>query len=101
MVVGSLHQLGAVVRGRREELGASQADIAERAGVSRKTLSELETGRAAPRFANLMQVLHALDLTLSIAPAGAPTPAPAAPSSPVSLDTLLDRYRTVEGSSDG
>lgn len=39
------HQLGAALRERRERLSLTQAQVAERAGVSRAFVTELERGR--------------------------------------------------------
>ncbi|WP_454299593.1 helix-turn-helix domain-containing protein [Salana multivorans] len=61
------HQLGAALRERRERLSLTQAQVAERAGVSRAFVTELERGRR-PR-AELMRVLaviRALDAAVSL-----------------------------------
>jgi ribosome-binding protein aMBF1 (putative translation factor) len=42
MTIRSIRDLAAAVRGRRKDLGMSQADLARRAGVSRKWIYEFE-----------------------------------------------------------
>lgn len=46
MRIRTAGDLAAVARGRRLDLGWTQAETAGRAGVSRKWLSDLETGKA-------------------------------------------------------
>lgn len=54
-------QLGARLRGRRAQLGLSQPQLAELAGVSTRTIREIERGRArsphSPSVLRLMEVL--------------------------------------------
>jgi len=52
---------GSQVRARRERLGMGIKDLAAEAGVSRDTLSDLETGAKDFRQATLYKVLRALD----------------------------------------
>jgi transcriptional regulator with XRE-family HTH domain len=40
-----VHQLGDLLRRRREELDLSQREVAERVGVSHTTIARVETGR--------------------------------------------------------
>jgi len=52
---------GSQVRARRERLGMGIKDLAAEAGVSRDTLSDLESGTKDFRQATLYKVLRALD----------------------------------------
>ena len=54
------------IRDRRKQLGISQRDLAEIAGVSLHTLSDLESGRGNPTVATLQRVLAPLGLVLSV-----------------------------------
>lgn len=55
-----------MVRGRRQELGLSQAALAERASVSRKWVYEFESGKSTAEFGLMMRVLESLGLTLEL-----------------------------------
>lgn len=52
---------GSQVRARRERLGMGIRDLAKEAGVSRDTLSDMESGTKDFRQATLGKVLRALD----------------------------------------
>jgi y4mF family transcriptional regulator len=88
MRIRSLHDLTAAVRGRRLQLGLSQAQLAERAGVSRAWVNEFESGKPAAELRLVLAVVDALDLELTIADADR---APASDAT-VDLDQLLDDY---------
>jgi y4mF family transcriptional regulator len=94
MHVTTLNDLAATVRGTRTDLGLTQQHLADRAGVSRKSVNELELGKTAPAFGSLLRVIHALGLQLTIAhpetgqAAERPTNGGAAPD----LDDLLKGY---------
>nr|WP_304503545.1 helix-turn-helix domain-containing protein [Corynebacterium lemuris] len=57
--------LGQQLAERRREIGALQADIAERAGVSRSTLHTIEHGGTGVRWEKVSAVAHALGLRMS------------------------------------
>jgi HTH-type transcriptional regulator / antitoxin HipB len=63
--IHSIRDLAAVIRGRRKDLGISQAVLAERAGVSRKWVYEFEAGKPTAEFGLLLRVIDALDLQLT------------------------------------
>ena len=50
------------VRGKRRVLGLSQEQVAKRAGVSRKWLSEFEQGKLKVEFGLVLRLLESLDL---------------------------------------
>ncbi|MBS2018094.1 MAG: helix-turn-helix domain-containing protein [Deltaproteobacteria bacterium] len=58
-----LHDLGAAVRARRNELGLTMKDVAERAGVSARFLVQLEAGEGNISVARLEDVAEALGTT--------------------------------------
>ncbi len=67
MRVTTVHQIQAMVRGRRSELGLSQESLARSAGASRKWLSEFERGTTtAVELPLVLRVLAALDLAVDI-----------------------------------
>ncbi len=60
-----LQAIGAGIRRRRRQLGVSAIATAAAAGVSRVTLHRIETGAASVTLGALINVLDALDLSLS------------------------------------
>lgn len=62
----TLNQIAATVRGRRQELGLSQATLAEKARVSRKWISEFEQGKPSAELGLVLRLLDALDLDMQI-----------------------------------
>ncbi len=58
--------LGQMVHDRRTELGLTQADLAERAGMTQPQLSRLESGGATPTVPLLARLATALDADLDI-----------------------------------
>jgi y4mF family transcriptional regulator len=78
MGVHSIRDLAAAVRGRRRDLGLSQAELASRAGVSRKWIYQFEAGKPTAELRLVLKVLDALGLVLDVtyderAAAGRPT----------------------------
>lgn len=59
--------LGKMVYDRRTELGMTQAELAERAGMTQPQLSRLEGGGATPTVPLLARLADALDADLDIA----------------------------------
>ena len=60
-----LLDLGARLAQRRRDIGALQADIAEKAGVSRSTLHTIEHGGTGVRWEKVAAVAHALGLAMT------------------------------------
>lgn len=90
MAIRSIRDLAAAVRGRRKDVGMSQAQLAERAGVSRKWIYEFEAGKPAAELSLILRVLDALDFELELAPREV---RPDGPEHPVDLDAVLDEHR--------
>jgi HTH-type transcriptional regulator / antitoxin HipB len=91
MEIGTLRDLAAITRGRRRELGLSQAELAARARVSRQWVSAFESAKATAEIGLVIRLLDALGLRLSVAEAGGPGPARG--PAPVDLDALLDEQQ--------
>ena len=60
--------LGRTIRDRRKNLGLTQAELADFAGVSLRVLSSLERGKPTARLDTVVPVLDALGLEVTIAP---------------------------------
>ena len=62
-------QLGQEVRRARRDLGLTQADLAKKALVSRRWLSQLECGHLGAEIGKIMRVVRALELAVTLEPA--------------------------------
>lgn len=91
MTVRSIRDLAAAVRGRRKDLGISQAELARRAGVSRKWIYEFEAGKPTAEFGLLLRVLDELGLELELGARS--TSRGSARDDTINLDALLEEYR--------
>jgi HTH-type transcriptional regulator / antitoxin HipB len=60
------YELAAAIRARREELGWSQRQLAERAGMTQPGVARFEAGGTTPTLPLLERLASALGLTLTI-----------------------------------
>jgi transcriptional regulator with XRE-family HTH domain len=58
-------RFGYAVKTRREELALTQEDLAERAGIHRTYLSDIERGTRNPSLINIERLAAALDCRMS------------------------------------
>ncbi|MBU3699130.1 MAG: helix-turn-helix transcriptional regulator [Candidatus Kapabacteria bacterium] len=71
-----LAELGVRIAGRRLELQLTQADVAEQAGIAKRTLERMESGQTS-QLATLIRVLRVLDASSgldSLIPESTPRP---------------------------
>lgn len=61
-------QLGAAIKERRVGLGLDQASLAQRAGISRAWLLELEKGKPGFSIGLVFRILQALDMSIYLSP---------------------------------
>lgn len=66
MTIRSIRDLAAAVRGRRRDLGWSQSDLATKARVSRKWVSEFEAGKSRADLGLVIRVLEELGLAIDV-----------------------------------
>ncbi len=95
MRVGTVHRIQALVKGRRKDLGLSQATVAQNAQVSRKWLSEFERGvTTAAELPLVLRLLDALALDIEITVRGeAPRSGSNEPDThDADLDAVLRNY---------
>lgn len=59
-------QIGKIIQERRDYLNLTQKDVAEMAGISFKSISEIELGIRNPSLNTLKSVLDVLGLDLSV-----------------------------------
>ena len=83
MRIGSTRDLGLYVRENRRAAGLNQTDLAGRAAVSRRWLSDLEMGKATIEAGLIFQVLAALGLYLAVLPE---------PAADIDLDSYLATF---------
>jgi len=88
MRVDSPRDLGLYLRDERRRAGLTQAQIAERAGVSRRWLLDFENGKATAEFGLVIKVTRALGLLLEVNPE---------PPRAVDLDELLNNLGGAHG----
>ena len=88
MKINSMRDFAATARGRRHDLGLSQAELASRAGVSREWISGLEAGKATVEFGLVIRLLDALGLGLDVVERDT-----ASDVASVDLDALLEEHR--------
>jgi HTH-type transcriptional regulator / antitoxin HipB len=67
MRVYSIADVAATIRGRRQDLGLTQAALAERTGISRKWIYQFESGKPTAELGLVLRVLEALGLIFEIA----------------------------------
>lgn len=105
MRIGTLVELGLRVRDRRRELGMSQTQLADRVGVTRQWVMNLEQGNAGAALGQVLQVLDILKMNLHLRDrrTGTPTGERRGPRRNVSyddvaafLDEVLSRTRDPE-----
>jgi HTH-type transcriptional regulator/antitoxin HipB len=60
--------LGQALRAARKAKGLTQAELAARAGIWQRTVSNIETGTSGAKVDTIFDLLAALDLELRIVP---------------------------------
>lgn len=86
-------ELGAIIMNVRRKRSFSQAQLAERLGVSRIWLGQVERGKASPRLDLILRVLNELEITLSARASDSPSePAeePSVATSAIDIDDIAD-----------
>jgi y4mF family transcriptional regulator len=68
MRLSNARDLGLYVRSRRGAAGLNQLDAANRAGVSRRWLSDLESGKPTAEVGLVFQLIAALGLFMDVRP---------------------------------
>lgn len=92
--INSIRDAAALARGRRRELGFSQAELAKRTGVSRQWVTGFEAGKPGAELRLVIALFEALGLRLLVGEAGsADRERPEPEAAGVDLDALLERHR--------
>ena len=90
MQVRAPSDLGQAIRQRRKQLGLDQRSLAERVGVSRQWIVEIEKGKPRAELGLVLRTLKALELQLEI---GNPSVPRRATAGEVDLDALIEKAR--------
>jgi len=90
--VNSIRDLAAAARGRRLGLNLSQAELADRAGVSRAWLNAFEAGKPTVELGLVIRLLDALGLRIAVDDRDQPVDDRPRQTAAVDLDALLDDY---------
>jgi HTH-type transcriptional regulator/antitoxin HipB len=69
VLVRTVADVGARVRAGRHALGLTQAQLAQRLGMSRQWVVDLEAGRGAPGFGAVVTALAEVGISLNAVPA--------------------------------
>jgi transcriptional regulator with XRE-family HTH domain len=62
----NIHKIGKIIQERRDYLNLTQKDVAEMAGITFKSISEIELGVRNPSINTLNRILDVLGLELSV-----------------------------------
>jgi len=68
MSISSATQFGAAIREHRLRAGLTQVELADKAGISSRTLIEIERGHPHGEVGRVLAVLRALDLSIALTP---------------------------------
>lgn len=66
--IKSVDDIGLLVRARRKEQAATQADFAALCGVGARFISDLENGKATMELGKVLHVLYCLGLEMEVHP---------------------------------
>jgi HTH-type transcriptional regulator / antitoxin HipB len=91
MRIRSPAELGALIRDRRRQLGLDQSALAEKAGVSRQWIIEIEKGKPRAALGLILRTLNALGILLDAH--AEPARKAKSSASGVDLNTLIEAAR--------
>ncbi len=90
--VRSATDVGAVIHDARRALGLSQRELADRAGVSRQWIVEIEGGKSRAELGLVIRTLDVLGVRL-VVDDGSERPPAVAVVTGADIDALLDRAK--------
>lgn len=85
--------IGLVIRDHRRKLGLDQRVLADRVGVSRQWIVEIEKGKPRAEIGLVLRTLETLGLDLIIDARGTSAPQPTVAVVDVDIDALIDKAR--------
>lgn len=102
-MANTVQELSAVVQGVRRQHGISQADLALKAGLSRKFISEFEAGKDTVELGRVLALMDALGIEVTLRVLGTdPVPAISGLQAElIDLDWLMADYQDGQDGQDG
>lgn len=91
MRIRSPSELGALIRSRRRQLGLGQSALAEKVGVSRQWIIEIEKGKSRAAIGLILRTLNALGILLDAR--NEPAEKAKISASKVDLDAIIEAAR--------
>jgi len=67
-IANIFEDIGAAIRARRKQLGMTQQDLAEIAGLQRQTISRVEAGNGAVTITTVARIADVVGLDLIVVP---------------------------------
>lgn len=102
MEITKVRDIGRLIRARRQDLGWSQTDLAQRLDTSRRWVSEIEHGKSTAQVGLVLAALEALGFDVRVDPptGGSESRGHVGGTSQPSaadLDEILSRHTSTEG----
>lgn len=92
MIMRNPADLGRALRQERRQRHMSQAELCATAGVSRRWLTDFESGKTTAEIALVFRVVHALGLVIEVSPWNPPD---------FDLDDIIRDYADASDGGDG
>jgi HTH-type transcriptional regulator/antitoxin HipB len=87
--------LGLTIRDRRKQLRLAQQALAERVGVSRQWIVEVERGKPRAEIGLILRTLRELDIRLDTSSDVKPSATKRGPAGTPDLDAIVERSRST------
>jgi HTH-type transcriptional regulator / antitoxin HipB len=93
MQIRTAKDIGALIRDQRKKQKLDQAELAEKVGVNRRWVLEVERGKPGAEIGLVLKTLDALGLTLSIEGEAAPRRRGGREIEPVDIDAIIENAK--------
>jgi HTH-type transcriptional regulator/antitoxin HipB len=93
MLLRTATDVGAVIRDRRRALGLDQKSLAQRVGVSRKWIIEVEKGKPRAALRLVLRTLDTLGIALRVDHPGRTRSQKPLPGAAIDLDRIIESHR--------
>jgi HTH-type transcriptional regulator / antitoxin HipB len=97
MRIQSPTDLGLTIRDRRKQLRLDQQTLAERVGVSRQWIVEIERGKPRAEMGLILRTLRELNIRLEATTDDALPPSKRGSAAAADLDAIVERFRSKRG----
>jgi HTH-type transcriptional regulator / antitoxin HipB len=95
MQVRTAREIGAIIREERKKQQLDQTELAEKVGVNRRWVLEIERGKPRAEVGLVLKALHALGLSISIESSDTASGG-ADEIEPVDIDAVIENARRLE-----